>query len=144
LYLGGTKQANGVYNAANSGGLITGTGSIQVGEVTGFAAWVAANAPGQSTDQDHDNDGVPNGVEYFMGKSGNDFTANPGIVDGTVTWPKSPAFNGSYAVQTSADLVEWTDVTEDAAQVTKNTDSVIWRRPTGAETRFVRLLVTPN
>jgi len=63
---------------------------------------------------------------------------------GAVTWPKSPAFRGSYAGQTSADLVEWTDVTENAVQVTKNSDSVIWKRPTGPSKCFVRLLVMPN
>ena len=145
LYLGGVQQANGLYDATHTGGLITGSGKIQVGPFASFSAWAAANAPGQTTDQDHDHDGVPNGIEYFMGKTGNDFTADPGISpDGTVTWPKSPAFNGSYAVQTSEDLVEWTDVTEDAAQVTKNSDSVVWTRPTGPDKCFVRLLVTPN
>ncbi|MCX6877996.1 MAG: hypothetical protein NTW21_29905 [Verrucomicrobia bacterium] len=145
LYLGGTQQANGLYDSSNPGGLITGTGRIQVGPFVSNAAWAAANAPGQGTALDHDRDGVANGVEYFMGKSGNDFIANPGIAaDGTVTWPNSPAFSGSYAVQTSADLVEWTDVTEDVTQVTNNSDSIVWTRPVGPERRFVRLLVTPN
>ena len=145
LYLDGTQQPNGLYDSTNSGGLITGTGRIQVGPFASYAAWTDTNAPGQTADQDHDHDGVPNGIEYFMGKTSNDFTANPGMAaDGTVTWPKSPAFIGNYAVQTSADLVEWTDVTEDAAQVTKNSDSVIWKRPNGPGRRFVRLLVTPN
>jgi hypothetical protein len=57
---------------------------------------------------------------------------------------KSPAFSGRYAVQTSADLMEFTDVTEDAAHVTKNVNSVDWARPTGPDCLFVRLLVTPN
>jgi hypothetical protein len=145
LYLGGTPQPNGLYDSTNSGGLITGTGKLQIGPFASYSAWMDANAHGQSTDQDHDHDGVPNGIEYFMGKTGNDFTANPGITpDGNVTWPKSPAFNGSYAVQTSVNLKDWIEVTEDAAQVTKNPDSVIWRRPDGQEMQFVRLLVVPN
>jgi autotransporter-associated beta strand protein len=145
LTLGGNAQANGLYDSTNTNGLITGTGKIQVGPFASYSAWTAANAPDQATDQDHDHDGVPNGIEYFMGKSGSDFTANPGIApDGTVTWPMSPAFNGNYAVQTSADLVEWTDVTDDPAQVTKNADSVVWTRPTGFGSRFVRLVVTPD
>lgn len=56
--------------------------------------------------------------------------------------PKTPAFSGRYAVQTSADLAVWTDVTEDAAHVTKNSDSVVWTRPAAPESVFVRLLVT--
>lgn len=88
---------------------------------------------------------MANGIEYFMGKSGIDFTANPGIAaDGTVTWPQSPAFSGNYSVQTSADLVAWTDVTDDPTQGTRNPDSVVWTRLTGLGSRFVRLLVIPN
>jgi hypothetical protein len=145
LYREGTTQPNGLYDSTNTGGLITGTGKIQIGPFASYFAWTAANAPGQTADQDHDHDGVSNGIEYFMGKTGNDFTANPGIAaDGTVTWPKSPAFNGSYAVQTSENLKDWTDVSEDAVQVTKNADSVIWTWPDGLETFFVRLVVAPN
>ncbi len=43
-----------------------------------------------------------------------------------------------------ADLMEWTDVTEDTAQVTKNANSGDWARSTGPENLFVRLLVTSN
>ena len=145
LYLGGTLQANGVYDSTNTGGLITGTGKIQVGPFASYFAWTDVNAPGQTTDQDHDHDGVANGIEYFMGKTGNEFTANPGAAtDGTVTWPKSPAFSGTYAVQTSADLSVWADVTDDPAQVTTNSGSVVWTRPTSPVKCFVRLLVVPN
>ena len=144
LYLGGTKQADGLYDSSNTGGLITGTGKLQVGPFANYAAWTAANAPGQAMDQDHDHDGVPNGIEYFMGASGNGFTINPTLANGTVTWPKSPAFSGSYAVQTSENLREWTDVTDDPIQVTKNPNSIVWTRPTDPGKCFVRLLVTPN
>jgi hypothetical protein len=56
--------------------------------------------------------------------------------------PMSSVHTGRYAVQTSADLVVWTDVTENAAHVTKNSDSVVWTRPADPESVFVRLLVT--
>ena len=145
LYLGGTLQPNGLYDSTNTGGLITGTGKVQIGPFASYSAWTDVNAPGQTTDQDHDHDGVANGIEYFMGKTGNDFTGNPALAaDGTVTWPKSPAFNGSYAVQTSTDLSVWTDVTDDPIQVTTNSGSVVWARPTSPGKCFVRLLVTPN
>lgn len=145
LYLGGTLKANGLYDSTNTGGLITGTGKIQIGPFASYSAWTDVNAPGQTTAQDHDQDGVANGIEYFMGKTGEDFTVNPGVAtDGTVTWPKSPAFSGSYAVQISTDLSVWTDVTDDPVHVTTNSDSVVWTRPTGAGSKFVRLLVTPN
>ena len=144
LTLNGTPQPNGLYDSTNTNGLITGTGKIQVGPFADFTGWSAANAPGQTAAQDHDHDGVPNGIEYFMGASGSGFTANPTLINGTVTWPKSADFAGAYSVQTSTDLKVWTDVTTDPAQVTTTANSVIWTRSAGAESRFARLVVMPN
>lgn len=104
---------------------------------------VARVATSGSSDQDAD--GVPDIVEEFMGTTGNDFTPNPGVAeDGTVTWPKSPTFSGRFAVQTSSDLITWKDVTDDAAQVTINVNSVVWMPPNEKENIFVRLSVNPN
>jgi hypothetical protein len=113
---------------------------------SGYADWAAINAPGQDPDEDYDNDGVANGVEYFMGISGADpvFTSNPGLVGDSVTWPIDPAFSGTFAVQTSPDLGTWTDRTTDPAYVTVIADSVVCTLPPGAGTLFVRLVVTPN
>jgi len=145
LTISGAAQPNGCYDSTNTSGRITGTGKIQVGPFANFAAWASANSPGQTGNQDHDNDGVPNGVEYFMGATGNGITQNPGIaLDGTVIWPKGAGFVGSYAVEVSTDLMEWTDVSNDPAQVTHYSDSIIWTRPTGAGNRFVRLAVMSN
>lgn len=84
-------------------------------------------------------------MEYFFGQTGSARTAAPGLAaNRTVTWPKSPAFSGSYAVQTSADLVVWIDVTNDPAQVARNVNSVVCTLPGGTNQRFVRLVVTPN
>ena len=89
---------------------------------------------------------MENGIEYFMGIAAGDlsFTANPGVVAGTVTWPMGLAFSGTYQVQTSSDLSVWTDRTDEAAYVTKNADSVVCRLPAGLGKLFVRLVVTPN
>jgi hypothetical protein len=88
------------------------TGVLTVGAApSGYASWASANAGGQTADLDYDNDGVANGVEFFMGQTGSGFTANPPLVGDTVTWPKSAGFVGSYKVETSTDLVIWTDVT---------------------------------
>lgn len=117
----------------------------------GFSAWAAANAPGQTIDQDHDNDGVSNGVEYFMGLSGNAFTANPGVDPSTriVSWPKGASYTGTYgthyAIQISSDLGigdPWADVP--IADVTIDGDSVDYDLDTApAGTRkFARLKVT--
>ena len=141
LKLAGVAQPNGIYDSANSGGRITGPGKIQVlAPPVSYASWAALNAPGQTPDQDYNGDGVMNGIAYFMGASGSSFTANPGVVGGTVTWPKSASFSGSYAVQTSPDLVTWTDVTLGVAD---NGSSVVYTMPSGPTQLFVRLDVTP-
>ena len=142
LILAGVTQVNGTYGAANSGGLITGSGNIQVGALSGFAAWAALNAPGQSPSQDYDLDGVANGIEYFMGETGSSLTANPGVVHGTVTWPKSASFNGTYAVQTSPDLVTWSAAA--AGEVNDTGSQVIFTLPATAGHLFIRLEVTPT
>ena len=142
LVVNGTPLANGVYDAAHPAttGYLTGPGKIQVG-LPGYAGWAATNAGGQAADLDYDNDGVKNGVEYFMGETGSTFTANPGIVDGKVTWPKSAEFTGSYAVETSPDLATWTPTTEG---VTDTGTSVEFNfLPLDDGRRFVRLSVTP-
>ena len=108
--------------------------------VGGYGTWASTNAPGQTPGEDYDNDGVENGLEYFMGQTGSSFTAMPGL-DGTntVTWPKDPAYNGIWQVQTSPDLSTWTDVAG-----TDNGTSVSYTLPFGMGKLFVRLLVTPT
>ena len=109
-------------------------------EMPGYESWAATNAGGQAANLDFDNDGVANGVEFFMGETGSSFTANPGVVDGKVTWPKSAEFQGDYAVETSPDLAVWTA----AVGVVDNGTSVEYTLPTGEVRIFVRLLVTPQ
>ena len=116
----------------------------------GYLAWVSANAPGQTVDQDHDGDGVPNGVEYFMGLSGSGFTSNPAPnASGLVSWPKGGSYSGAYgtdyAIQISSDLGisdPWTDVP--VGNVIIDGDSVDYdldTPPAGAR-KFARLKVT--
>ena len=82
---------------------------------TGYAAWQTANSTAGDLGDDHDNDGVDNGTEYFLGgPNGNTtgFTPVPGVIDtaGTlsVTWPKGAGYSGVYAtdfvVETSSTL----------------------------------------
>ncbi len=110
----------------------------------GFGTWAAANgATGQTPEQDHDNDGVENGIEYFMGETGSSFTAMPGL-DATnkISWKMDPAYAGTYEVQTSPDLVTWTNVDP---RPTPSGGTLSYTLPTGAPggKSFVRLLVTP-
>jgi autotransporter-associated beta strand protein len=156
LFFGGVQQAAGTWGATGSGAThiddtrfagVTGVVSVTTAPVAGYATWAAANAPGQTMDQDHDNDGVKNGIEYFMGLSGSAFTANPAPVSGIVTWPMGATYAGvygnDYEVQTSTDLVTWTLVPvgtgDNTVTVTAGT-SVVYDMPTGGK-RFVRLVV---
>ncbi|MEO7099562.1 MAG: autotransporter-associated beta strand repeat-containing protein [Luteolibacter sp.] len=150
LYFGATQQAAGTWGSTASGAThqddtrFTGTGvvSVTTGPVAGYTSWADANgASGQTADQDHDNDGVANGLEYFMGATGSSFTANPGVVSNSVTWPKSASFVGSYIVQTSSDLSSWATA---VTGVTDNGTSVVYTLPTGSPKLFVRLVVTAN
>jgi hypothetical protein len=135
-----------------SEGKITGQ-AAQVGnniEITalGYGSWNIANAGGQAANLDYDNDGVSNGVEFFMNAAPG-FTANPGLVGNTVTWPNggnipSSAYGSQFVVQISTDLTNWTDVpgTGDA-NLANNSDSVAYTL-SGAGKKFVRLKVVPN
>jgi hypothetical protein len=87
---------------------------------------------------------VENGIEYFMGQTGSSFTAMPGL-DATnkVTWTMSSSYEGTYEVQTSTDLVNWTPVDP---QPTLTDGTLSYTLPPGAPggKSFVRLLVTPT
>lgn len=83
---------------------------------SGYAAYASANAGGQGPTLDFDNDGVKNGVEYFFGATGSSFTASPALVGNTISYPKSSTATGvTGTIQTSPDLVNWTNVTADTS-----------------------------
>jgi hypothetical protein len=87
--------------------------NLQAANFYGF--WAVANAGRQAANLDWDNDGVPNGIEYFM-NAATGFTSNPTMnATKTVTWPNggnipSSEYGTGFVVQTSVDLVNWTDV----------------------------------
>jgi hypothetical protein len=115
-----------------------------------YGPWAATNAGGQVANLDYDNDGVSNGVEFFMNAPAG-FTANPGL-DGSnkVTWTNggnipSTGYGTQFVVQVSTDLVTWDDVTEgDMDQNGTNTASSLSYTLAGTGKQFVRLKVTPN
>jgi autotransporter-associated beta strand protein len=143
---GFTEASPSVWTYASAGGTWTfteATGILGL-ELSGYGIWAAANAPGQDMDMDHDNDGVPNGIEYFMGESGSGFTANPGLdATKTIAWPKAAGYTGvygtDYTVQTSADLSVWDDVPP--GDVT-DANPLEYTLPTVAPIQFTRLKVT--
>ncbi len=150
LFFGGVQQPAGTYTAAGDSIHFSGSGTFVVasGPVAGFATWASANgATGQTPGDDHDNDGVSNGIEFFVGATGTGFTALPSVVVNagvqTVTWPKSAGFTGSYQVQVSSDLSSWTAAP--GGTVTDNGTTVVFTFPSpGPDIRFIRLVVTPG
>jgi hypothetical protein len=135
--------------ANNPAGGLSGSSAvanIYLGTALTYGSWATNNAGGQAANLDWDNDGVPNGVEFFMNAAPG-FTSNP-TLDATnkVTWingGKIPSadYGTQFVVQTSTDLAIWEDVTEGNLDTNDGSLSYI---VTGEGTQFVRLKVTPN
>jgi hypothetical protein len=110
--------------------------------VEGYQGWADANAGGGDFDDDFDGDGVPNGVEYFMGETGSSFTANPVPVNGMVSWPRDPdVTDAAFRVLSSETLAagSWVDVTAQAD--TSDPNFVKYTLP-ATDKVFVRLEVS--
>lgn len=84
-----------------------------------YSSWASTNTGSGSTSAtgDHDNDGVTNGVEFFMGATGSTFTPNP-VPDANrlLSIPASATATGvTGTIQTSPDLVTWTTLSSTTA-----------------------------
>jgi hypothetical protein len=117
---------------------------LQAAEAVSYASWAAANSGSQPANLDYDKDGVSNGIEYFMGTTAG-FTANPDLVGNTVTWPNggiipSSAYGTVFVVQTSTDLVNWTDVPGTDPKLVNTSGSISYTL-TGTGKQFARLKV---
>jgi autotransporter-associated beta strand protein len=133
--------------ALNSSGFLT---ASPVGSGVTFASWQSANQPGGAFNGDHDGDGVPNAVEYFLGGSGNTTgpTSLPSVVNDngnlSVTWTKAVTYPGTYGthfwVETSTTLTGAWTIETIGSQVVLNGQQVTFNFPAGGR-RFVRLAV---
>jgi fibronectin-binding autotransporter adhesin len=158
LFFGAVEQAaNKTYGAVGSGAdvendtyFLPGSfGLVQVQAAAGgYSSW-ASNVNSQTADLDFNNDGVDNGVAYFMNNAGT--ISLPGPVGGAVSWTNggniaADQYGTQYVVQTSQTLVTWTNVP--VGSLTTNTTgpggSLTYTLPTGQGKWFVRLVVTPN
>jgi len=140
-----TIDTDGNLRVFGSGGAVT----------SGYSTWATTNAvTGQAANLDHDNDGVSNGIEYFIGgPTGNTtgFTALPGVTTAgsvsSVTFTKAASYTGVYAtdfvVETSTNLAtgSWTTQALNTT-VTVSGNNVTFTFPAGPTTTFARLRVT--
>jgi len=141
-------------------GAFTGTlringNNLELAISMGYASWQLANSTTGGLNQDHDNDGVPNGIEYFLGgpnANTTGFTAVPAVINTggvfSITWPKGSGYAGVYGtdfvVETSATLNgDWADETLVGGQVIDSSGSVKYTFPTPlGSKKFARLKVT--
>jgi hypothetical protein len=132
-------------------------GYLTASAAGGYSSWQAANGPTtQTIDLDHDNDGVSNGVEYFLGGNTNTTgsTAVPSVINTagvlSVTWTKAASYTGTYGsdfwVETSATLTgawatELADPTPGFTVTFPSATEVKYTFPPGTK-NFARLKVT--
>ena len=138
------NQQQGVYEgyfSISSGGVVTFT---PASAALTYASWATTNAPGQSASQDFDNDGLPNGIEFFMGTPGNAPTPSPALVGGSITWPRATGRTvASFGVQISSDLGVSDPWHAPVPAPAISTTAVQYTLPVGAGRIFARLTVTP-
>jgi len=113
---------------------------IPTGATTPYQTWADAYAGSGTPGEDFNNDGVSNGIAYFMGMNG--LATNPGVVNGKVTWPHVGTV-ASWEVQVSNDLVTWDPAASGDIDTTSSPGNVIYTLPTGAPQKFCRLMVVP-
>ena len=118
LWLGGVAKSPGVYSSANSGGFITGSGTLTVstGPVSDYDTWHAANNLTGGSQGDDDHDGLTNFAEYAFGldpKNGGSsipYLSHPNPTTGALSYTRRKAsLTGlNYTIWYSTTLGTWT------------------------------------
>jgi fibronectin-binding autotransporter adhesin len=163
LIIGTTPQAPGVYGKSGSASpiigipQITGDGTLTVG--TGFSAWITGpfangTVPSgqQGPNQDPDNDGISNLVEFAIANQDPTVpVASIGTFDGTTlsfTKRQPLATSLTYAIQASTDLgtvVPWAAVTGTPPTYVNDATTISYTLTPGTPAKnFLRLQVISN
>lgn len=107
-----------------------------------YSDWAALYAGGGGPNDDFNGDGVQNGVAYLFGAKTNGFVATPGIVDGSITFPRDSSLTDvSFTVQTSDNLIGWSDVLVENLDLS-DPNSITYVLPDAPAPFFVRIAVT--
>ena len=123
-HIGNFGAGNAVVNIGGSGKNVyfdgaTGLQLVVTGP-SGFDNWKSTNATGGGLEEDHDFDGVANGVEYFL--NGNldttGFTPLPSLTAGSITWQAASVNAGYAGVYGMHFAVETSDTLEAGSWVT--------------------------
>ncbi len=129
-------------------------GNSLVLQQAGYGSWAALNGAGANLNEDHDSDGVANGVEYFLGgPNGNTtgFTVLPGVTNTagalSVTWVMGTGYAGVYgtdfSVETSETLTGIWNTETSGVNVVVSGSNVTYTFPAPLGTKkFARLKVT--
>jgi autotransporter-associated beta strand protein len=157
LWLGGVRKSPGVYSSANSGGFITGSGTLTVsnGPPSDYDTWAAANDLIEGSQGDDDKDGASNTMEHAFGLnpknggSSNPYLSlpNPGTSIFTYTRRKTSLSGIDFKIWTSTNLTNWTEDTEATQAVTSSsgdseTVQVTMTSPFPADARFFIRITT--
>ncbi|MBK8039680.1 MAG: autotransporter-associated beta strand repeat-containing protein [Verrucomicrobiaceae bacterium] len=144
-----STKLTGTLGGFNAALTITGT-DLEIILTHPFTTWQTANGTSGTIANDHDNDGVPDGIEYFLGGTSNTTgqTTLPGVTNtgGTlsITWTKSATYPGTYGTNfwiESSDTLTGTWTTETVGgTVTVNGNNITYTFPASTR-RFVRLKV---
>ena len=113
-----------------------------------YDTWASANGASSDPAEDSNHNGVPNGVEYFMGATPGNPATLPALVDTAGTWswtiPYDPAAAASYKFQSSDALSSWADALPGEIQILTSPDRIQFTLPSGTGRKFCRLEVTPT
>jgi autotransporter-associated beta strand protein len=161
LVIGATPMADGIYGKSGSPSpiigisQITGDGTLTVGQ-SGFAAWISGSfangaipANRQGPNDDFDNDGISNLIEYAIAAQ-DPTVPNPNIgtfSSNTLSFAKRADATGiTYRIEESTDLGitdDWQEVTGPSYQNLPNVISFTMT-PGSPARNFTRLRVTQN